>query len=115
MGRALAHRSPCLGEALLGGERRGHSDGGLHSESRRCRRGHGGVRRDAPPGLAAAQNYDVTALSLLRAGAGHSHVIPWDTALDVARKLYGEYGYITHHVRWLLEGAVAGEETLSAP
>ena len=41
--------------------------------------------------LAAVHNYDVTALSLLRAGAGHSHVTPWGTALDVVRELGDEY------------------------
>ena len=64
--------------------------------------------------LEAIQNYDITALSLLRAGAGHSHMTPWGKALDVARRLGGEY-LIPHHVEYLLEDVVAGEETLSAP
>ena len=63
--------------------------------------------------LAAAQSYDATALSLLRAGAGHSHVAPWGTALDVARKLGG--GYLPCHIQWLLGDAVAGEVAPSAP
>ena len=83
--------------------------------------GHGGdelnmmVSGVAPLLLAAAHNYDATALPLLRAGADHSHVTPWGTALDVAQKLKGEYCIKTFHVLCLLEDAVAGEETLSAP
>ena len=42
--------------------------------------------------LAAVHNYDVTALSLLRVGADHSHVAPLGTALDVARVLEDEGG-----------------------
>ena len=64
--------------------------------------------------LAAVHNYDVTALSLLRAGADHSHVTPWGTALDVVRELGDEY-LIPCHVELLLENVVAGEVTLSAP
>jgi len=40
----------------------------------------------APLLLAAARNYGVAALSFLWAGAGHSDVAPWGTALDMARK-----------------------------
>ena len=69
----------------------------------------------APLLLAVVRNYDATALSLLQAEAGHSHVTPWGTALDVARKLEGEYCVKTFHVLCLLEDAVAGEVTLSAP
>ena len=52
----------------------------------------------------------------MRAGAGHSHVAPCGTALDVARMLEDEGdGHIkTYRVQWLLEGVVAGEETLTA-
>ena len=64
--------------------------------------------------LAAVHNYDVTALSLLWAGAGHSHVTPWGTTLDVVRELGDEY-LISYHVKLLLEDAAAGEVTLSAP
>ena len=64
--------------------------------------------------LAAVQNYDVTALSLLRAGAGHSHVATWGTALNVARKL-GDEHLIPYHAESLLGDVVAGEVTLSAP
>ena len=64
--------------------------------------------------LAAVHNYDVTALSLLRAGADHSHVTPWGTALDVVRELGDEY-LALYHVELLLEDAAAGEVTLSAP
>ena len=71
----------------------------------------------APLLLAAVHNYDVTALSLLRAGAGHSHVTPWGTALDVVREL-GD-GYLAlYYVELLLEDAedaAAGEVALSAP
>ena len=65
--------------------------------------------------LAVVHNNDATALSLLQAGAGHFHVTPWGTALDVAQKLKGEYCVKTFHVLCLLEDAVAGEVTLSAP
>ena len=68
----------------------------------------------APLLLVAVHNYDATALSLLRAGAGHSHVTPWGTALDVVRELGDEY-LISYHVELLLEDAAAGEVTLSAP
>ena len=68
----------------------------------------------APLFLAAVLNYDVTALSLLRAGAYHSHVTPWGTALDVVRELEDEY-LALYHVELLLEDAAAGEVTLSAP
>jgi len=64
--------------------------------------------------LAAVHNYDVTALSLLRAGADHSHVTPWGTALDVVRELEDEY-LALYHVELLLEDAAAGEVTLPAP
>jgi hypothetical protein len=67
-----------------------------------------------PLPLAAVHNYDVTALSLLRAGADHSHMTPWGTALDVARRLEGECHLKTPHVQCLLEDIVAGKETLSA-
>ena len=67
--------------------------------------------------LTAVQTYDITALPLLRAGAGRSHVAPWGTAPDVARMLEDEGGgYIeTHHAQWLLEVILAGEATPSAP
>ena len=68
----------------------------------------------APLLLEAAHNCDVTALSLLRAGADHSHVTPWGTALDVVRELGDEY-LALYHVELLLEDAAAGEVTLSAP
>ena len=65
--------------------------------------------------LAAVHNYDVTALSLLRAGADHSHVTPWGTALDVVRELGGGLIHknpVSYHVELLLEDAAAGEVTL---
>ena len=65
--------------------------------------------------LAAVHNYDVTALSLLRAGAGHSHVAPWGTALDVVRELEVELYDGTFHVQCLLGDVVTGEVALSAP
>jgi ankyrin repeat protein len=58
--------------------------------------------------LAAVQNYDVTALSLLRAGADHSHVATWGTALNVARKL-GDEHLIPYHAESLHGDVVAGE------
>ena len=64
--------------------------------------------------LAAVHNYDVTALSPLRAGADHSDVTPWGTALDVVREL-GDEHLVLYHVELLLEDAAAGEVTLSAP
>ena len=68
----------------------------------------------APLLLAAIHNYDVTALSLLRAGADHSHVTPWGTALDVVREL-GDGHLVSYHVELLLGDVAAGEVTLSAP
>ena len=64
--------------------------------------------------LAAAHNYDVTALPFLRAGAGHSGVTPWGTALDVVRKL-GDESSIPYHAELLPGDVVAGEMTLSVP
>ena len=61
----------------------------------------------APLLLAAVHNYGVTALSLLRAGADHSHVAPWGTALDVVRELGDEY-LALYHVELLPEDAAAG-------
>ena len=69
----------------------------------------------APLLLAAVHNYDVTALSLLRAGADHAHVAPWGTALDVVWGMVDEHYDATFHVRCLLEDVVAGEVTISAP
>ena len=42
---------------------------------------------------------------------------PWGTTLDAARVLEGKCrGYVkTYHAQWLLEDAVVGEESLSAP
>ena len=64
--------------------------------------------------LAAVHNYGATAPSLLRAGADHSHVTSWGTALNVVREL-GDGHLIPYHVELLLEDAVAGEVALSAP
>ena len=67
--------------------------------------------------LAAAHDYDVTALSLLRAGADHTHVPPWGTALDVVRWLgdIAAVDSISYHVELLLGDVAAGEVVLSAP
>ena len=67
-----------------------------------------------PPLLAAVLNYDVTALFLMRAGVGHSHVAPWGTAPDVVRKPGSEY-LTLYSAQWLLEGVEADKVALPAP
>ena len=113
MGRALAQRPPAwakLFQAVNVGDTaavdfilsRGDIDVGMV------------VSGVTPLLLAAVHNYDVTALSLLRAGADHSHVAPWGTALDALRAL-GDENLTPCHVELLLGDVVAGEVTLSAP
>ena len=58
-------------------------------------------------------NYDVTVLSLLRSGAGHSHTAPWGTALDEVRKVGN--GHLLYHAQWLPEDVVAGDKTPPPP
>ena len=113
MGRALAHRPPAWAQLFQAVyvENTAAVEYTLSLGDVGVNMAVSGV---APLLLAAVHNYDVTALSLLRAGADHSHVTPWGTALDVVRELGDEY-LISYHVELLLEDAAAGEVTLSAP